>query len=1364
MHFPFWCVFLLVSINVWGQSNNYKFSKLDIHTGLSHNQVNAILKDSYGFLWFGTQSGLNRYDGYSCKIFRNKYDDRYSLCDNRIISLYELPDEKMWVKTRDGACIYDSYTEKFDAVHDGYLSSLGLPAGTVASVVKGFNGKYWFVYDNLGIYVYSSVDKLAKPFIKKTGPNPSQNISAIGETKDGKLWLVYQNGFLQQYDTRSNKVISSSSALQKLTRGNNAYNLLIDRDGDIWLWSFAHGAFLYCPNDNSIKQFNENSIAHKLHSNMVSQIIQDRNGLIWVATDHGGLNLIDKSNNFKISYLLNNAKDPGSISQNSINTIYEDDSGIIWLGTYKQGVNFLNVNIVKFPYYHHEESNARSIQYDDVNQFVEDKLGNLWIGTNGGGLIYFDRKNNTFKQYLHNPDNKNSLSSNVIISLWIDHEDMLWIGTFYGGLNRFDGKTFTHYRHNDKDVSSLADDKVWEIFEDPEKNLWIGTLGGGLDLFDRKTNRFEHFKQKEGAPVSLPSNYISAILKDKKGNLWIGTTNGVAVFEKNKTTPTIYRHLNAANSLSSNNVISLLEDSKGRIWIGTGNGLNLFNEGTKSFKVFTTDDGLPDNIIVGILEDKHQTLWLSTPNGLCNAIPKQKGNSLDFSVINYDEMNNLQNREFNENAAFKTRTGELVFGGPSGFNIIDPAKKQKLVYHPKIVFTNLQILNKNVEPGELINGRVLLGQSLSRLQSIDLKHNENVFSIEFASLDFAGNQYAYMLEGFNSGWLYADGTQRRVTYTNLDPGRYTFKVKVLNRDGSFSNIKALNINIKPPFWRTPAAYIAYLLLSAALFMLIRRIVLERIRLRFEVQHQTQEAERAHAVEQFKTKLFTNVSHEFRTPLTLIISPLDKIIKNVSDEELKKQLGFVQLNAKRLLNLVNQLLDFRKMEVQEVKLHPATGDIIAFCKDISYSFTDIADRKDIQLSFSSNIDSLEIFFDKDKIEKILFNLLSNAFKYTYDNGSVAVNLIYKQPHSNEDSGTLAIEIKDSGIGIPPEMHDKIFERFFQADVPQSMVNQGTGIGLAITKEFVRLHNGVITVKSEQNEGSCFTVLLPAKKIYQVPARPTELEDVEDGEHSQLDEAKKSRKKKTLLLVEDNEDLRFYLKDSLKSLYYIEEAANGMAGWEKIKQCNPDLVVSDIMMPLMDGLELARKMKSETLTAHIPIILLSAMGSEEKQLESLKLGVNDYITKPFTFEILASRIRNLLSQQKLLQKRFKKQIELNPAEVTITSLDETFLKQALGVVEAHIANPGFSVEDFSRDMNMARATLYRKVLALTGNTPIEFIRSIRLKRAARLLEKSGMSVTEIAYEVGFNSPKNFTKFFKEEFNVLPSQYVASKNLRA
>ncbi|MEO5942417.1 MAG: two-component regulator propeller domain-containing protein, partial [Ferruginibacter sp.] len=610
MRFLIWVVLLLQVLSAFAQSEHYNFSKLDTYTGLSNNQVNAILKDQDGFLWFGTMSGLDRYDGYSYRVFRKNYNDSSSLPDNSIQSLYELPGGKMWVSTMGGGCIYNSATEKFDADINGYLQSLGLPSGTVVNIVKGNNGRYWFLYDNLELHSYSGTDKKSRSLRLNLGVNSLDRISSIKETKDGKLWLVSQNGFLQEYDMNSNKIIFSSTVIQNLNKEDNPFYLNIDTDGDIWLWALNSGVFLFHPEDYSIRQFNENSFPSRLNSNLVSQVVQDNKGLIWVATDHGGVNLIDKKNNFSISYLLNDPKNPRSLGQNSIKTMYKDNDGIIWLGSAKQGISYLNSNIVFFPLYRHMESNIKSLPYDDVNRFVEDKSGNLWIGTNGGGLIFFDRKQNTFKQYLHDPNNKNSLSNNIIVSMCLDHDNVLWIGTYFGGLNSFDGQQFKHYRHSDNDASSLANNNVWEIFEDREQNLYIGTLGGGLDIFDRKTNRFKHIQYRGALPNSLSFNYITSILQDKKGNLWIGTSGGIAIIEKNKATPVFYQKSNDKNSLSDNNVICISEDSKGRIWVGTREGLNLFNEQTKRFQTFTTLDGLPDNTIRNILEDSHQSLWI----------------------------------------------------------------------------------------------------------------------------------------------------------------------------------------------------------------------------------------------------------------------------------------------------------------------------------------------------------------------------------------------------------------------------------------------------------------------------------------------------------------------------------------------------------------------------------------------------------------------------------------------------------------------------------------------------------------------------------------------------------------------------------
>jgi signal transduction histidine kinase/DNA-binding response OmpR family regulator len=569
-------------------------------------------------------------------------------------------------------------------------------------------------------------------------------------------------------------------------------------------------------------------------------------------------------------------------------------------------------------------------------------------------------------------------------------------------------------------------------------------------------------------------------------------------------------------------------------------------------------------------------------------------------------------------------------------------------------------------------------------------------------------------------------------------------VRAAGEDGSWNEqVLELGIRILPPFWKTPLAYILYILLFIGSLVLARRILLQRAAMRFALEHERKEAQRLHELDMMKIRFFTNVSHEFRTPLSLILTPLDKIIQNTDDPARKNQFHLIHRNARRLLNMVNQLLDFRKLEVQELRLNTSKADIVRFIKELSYSFTDIADKKSIEFSFKEGISSLCTWFDPDKMERIIFNLLSNAFKFTPEHGSVGVTLDF-------DAGTLVLKIKDTGIGIEKEKQEKIFERFFQNEVPGSMVNQGSGIGLAITWEFVRLHNGTIKVESEPGEGSCFTVMLP------VVAAEGEMAEPAPAPSAEMEKRDKKGKKQTVLLVEDNEDFRFYLKDNLREYFNILEAVNGKEGWQKTLGSHPDLVVSDISMPEMNGIDLCRKIKEDKRTALIPVVLLTALTGEEQQLRGLETGANDYMTKPFNFEILLSKIRNLLAQQATAKKTFTKQVEASPSRPKVESTDEKFIRQALDLVEKNMANPEFSVEEMSREMFVSRVALYKRLLALTGKTPIEFIRSVRLKRAAQLLEKSQQTVSEVAYQVGFNNPKYFSRYFKEEFGVLPSAW--------
>lgn len=1349
------------------QPVQYPFLHLDVSNGLSHNQVNTIIKDAKGFMWFGTASGLNRYDGYTFRLFRHKENDSNSIADDLIAKIQEGPHNKFWVDTRSGQCIFDPVSEKAMANTRAWCRQLSLPAALVTDIVKDKQGCFWFAQPGYGLSRYNPATHTAHRFQRQPVQGNTPDIADMVADNLGNVWVIYSDGLLESYNSATEKKNYNNAGLFKRNEALR-YRLFVDAENDLWIYThgYPQGIFCYKIKSNSLIHYHRDAATNRLNTNIVTGMQQDNTGMIWIITDHGGVNLLNKRTG-SITYLENKPEDVKSISQNSITAIYRDNTGILWLGTYKKGINYYHENIIKFPVYRHLLTDAHSLPYEDVNRFVEDDKGNLWIGTNGGGLIYYNRSTGAFRIFKHEPGNTNSISNDVIVSLCIDHNKKLWIGSFFGGLDCFDGQRFIHYKNDPADTNSISDNSIWEIYEDAQQQLWVGTLSGGLNRFDPATNSFHHYRS--GGNV-LNSDYISALAEDQDGNLWIGTESGVNVRNRQTGSFTYYTHDSKdARSLSSNSVTALLKDSRGNMWVTTRDGLNFFNKTTRSFRHFSETDGLSDNNILTLMEDNEHTIWLGTSNGISRAwIQYRPKGDMDVLFRNYDERDGLQGREFNENAALKTRRGELIFGGANGFNIISPDAISHNTIVPEVVLTDLRVFDKSLQPGEVVNNRVLLKTAISEVKEITLKYHENIFSLEFAALNYSNpekNQYAYKLEGFNNDWLTADGRHRTVTYTNLDPGKYTFRVKASNGDGAWNEQGAsLIITILPPFWRTIPAFIIYGLLIAAILFAARRLTIQRAHMRFQLAQQKKEAERIHELDLLKLKFFTNVSHEFRTPLSLIMAPVEKMLKQSHEGEQKKQYQLIYRNARRLLALVNQLLDFRKLEMQELRLYPSLGDIVSFVKEISYSFTDMAGAKHIHFNFTTDIPSLQISFDPDKLERILFNLLSNAFKFTPEHGNIEVQLgLQTGSADNQQMQYVSIRVKDSGIGIPAEDQERIFERFFQHDVPGTILNQGSGIGLAISKEFVRLHQGTLAVESEPGKGTCFTVLLPVtapvtEPVTQAAVASEELLPAETTEEQTGQPDKAVRKKPVILIVDDNEDIRFYLKDNLRRNYIVYEAVNGAEGWEKTKQHQPDLVVSDVMMPIMDGMELCRTIKHDKNTSHIPVILLTARSAAEPKLEAFQVGANDYVTKPFSFEMLQSRIKNLLAQQEAMRKLFQKQLEVNPSEISITSVDEQFIRQSIEMVEQHISNPEFSVEDLSRALHMSRVALYKKLLALTGKSPLDFIKTIRLKRAAQLLEKSQYNISEIAYEVGFNNPKYFARTFRKEFGVLPSEYAA------
>jgi signal transduction histidine kinase/ligand-binding sensor domain-containing protein/DNA-binding response OmpR family regulator len=1350
----------------FGQQNQIQFARLDLSDGLSHNQVNTILKDTKGFMWFGTLSGLNRYDGYQFKTFRNDPRDTTSIVDDFVTGIYELPDHKLYIDTRGGPNIYNNVNQRFIRDVKGYLKSLNINADAIRDIIRDDAGNFWFNGLEDGIFKYDPVRKTTlhlNTLGQGTSALDRAPVSGIQKDVNGNIWVIHRNKTIELLDRNTGKLRKQFKNHQlKQASQYQDFRLFVDRDLDLWIYTIntQHGIDYYSPSTGVSRYLDKRPGV--LNNNLIAGLLQDDRGLIWIATDHGGVNLLSKQD-FKVRYLLNKEDDLKSLSQNSITSLYKDPTGIIWIGTFKRGLSYYHEKILKFPLYSHQGVNPGGLVYDDINRFVEDKQGNLWIGTNGGGLFYFNRKTGTFKRFQHDAADPGSLSNDIIVSLYIDKSETLWIGTYFGGLDRFENGRFYNYKHNVADPASLADDRVWDILEDRKGRFWVATLSGGLDLLDRKTGKFSHYKA--GMQNSIGSNFISCLLEDRAGNIWVGTSDGI-----DKLTPAgKFEHIVAQpgkkSTLLNNTVYDLMEDSNGFIWIATKDGLSRLNPATMDFLNFDGPNALMEKATLKVIEDKHKNLWVSTSNGLFKIIvQKDQQNRFAYTIRKFDEHDGLQGSAFNANAGYKTRKGELLFGGANGFNLFNPDDIKTDNTKPLVVLSELQISNKTVGIGEALDGRVLLNKSIVFTDTLQLKYSQNSITLSFAALNYFGSQkikYRYKLEGFDKQWQELQEDIRRATYTNIDPGTYVFKVVSTDASGNWLNNPAsVHIVIRPPLWRTNFAYIIYVMLIGGSLLYLRHRGIKRAREEFLIEQERQQGKRLHELDLLKIKFLTNVSHEFRTPLSLIITPLEKLIKQANDSE-KQQLQMIQRNGRRLLNLVNQLLDFRRMEVHELKLHPKTGDIIAFIKELCLSFTDVADRKHISLNFKADRSSLITLFDHDKIERILFNLLSNAFKFTPQGGSVGVAISTRYTLQNKTE--LVLTVIDTGIGIEPDKIDRIFERFFQNEVPDSIVNQGSGIGLSITKEFVKLHGGEIKAESVVNAGSTFTITLSFAEqdaLYNsaLPQQALLISGKAEDRKEQHALDPKS-KKPVLMLVEDNDDFRFYLKDNLKEFYQIVEAVNGREGWQKVLALHPDLIVSDVSMPEMDGIELCKKIKSDKRSAHLPVILLTALTTDDEQLTGLETGANDYMTKPFNFEILLSKIRNLLAQQALSKKTYQKQVDFKPQESEVESVNDKFIRQLYLQIEKHLGDSNYSVDQLSADMNMSRVGLYKKIVPLTGKSPVELIRSCRLQKSKALLEAQ-LSIAEVAYQVGFSNPKHFSKYFKQEFGILPSAYAQSR----
>ncbi|MDT0675257.1 hybrid sensor histidine kinase/response regulator transcription factor [Autumnicola musiva] len=1330
--------------------------------GLSPGSINSFFKDSNGFFWIGTSSGLNRYDGYEIRTFNPKAADNSQVYPKNYDKIFEDPLGNIWTQTFSGMKIFNTETEQFSYRPAQILKKLGLPEKEVLYIKKDSEGDFWFILEGEEIFKYSLPGRKAEevPF---SNNEPGNSVTDFQEGNNNNFWIIYQDGTIKNLDKRTMSITGEYPLLAK--KFNNQikdYRLTVDQDNDLWIHLFEdHGVFYYKPEMDSLRNFNSSTSKIRLSSDLISDIVMDPEGNLWIATDHGGITLINKEN-WNTTYISNNPEIENSLSHNSITSLYKDDDGIIWAGTFKSGVDYFHKNSIRFQHHENLFSQSNSLPFNDVNVFEEDQDGNIWIGTNGGGLIFLNRKTHEYKQFKHKEKDSSSISSNIIVSLYHDHKGDLWVGTYLGGLNKLNHTegttTFTRFTHNEENPYSLGGKSVWEIFEDSRGILWIGTLVSGLEIFDRESERFYHSGNTSMIPNLHNNSYISSITEDVKGNIWIGGVSGIDIFNpENGKREHFDSHTNGNKALPTDYIISLFRGSDDNMWIGTEKGLSLYNPDRKSFTNFSEEEGLPGKNVLAITEDNQEDLWLSSSYGLFQM--KKKYASEDSVRIKptfskYDDQDGLQGNLFNQNALFKNSRGEILAGGLNGFNLFNPEDFNFNENPPKVVFTSLYLFNQRVRPGEKINDRVILKKAITETPSITLNHNENLFSLEFAALDFfqpSKNNYQYKLEGFDEEWQGSRSDNRRVTYTNLDPGDYTFMVRASNNDQVWSDSPAtLNIEILPPFYKTTYAYIFYVLVIALILFISRQRIIRRQQEKFRIEQEKREAAQLHKMDLMKIRFFTNISHEFKTPLSLILAVIDKLKFKETASEKKEQLETVNKNTQRLFNLINQILDLGNIEKEKL-LFTSQGNLIEFLEKTFNSFQSLAARKDITYTFKTNTDNFYTAFDQDKLEKILFNLLSNAFKFTGTEGKILMDCRICG-NTKKDEKTLKIKIKDSGIGIPEEDQKHIFDRFYKVEGTKSNSSSGSGIGLSLVKEFVELYKGKIEVQSKPEEGTMFIVSLPFPVLKEnIPEKP-------EDEVSSKERIVAQENNPAVLIIEDDVDFLNFLTGEFKAFYNVFIATNGEEGWKKTLSVKPDIIISDWIMPKMDGISLCEKIRKDPRTRHIPFILLTANKKDQEKLQALKIGVNDFISKPFNLDVLLSRTGNLIEQRRAFQQAYSKKIKLEKEQQPVISQDDKFVQQALQIVDRHLGDPEFSVESLASQLGVSRTYLYNKLKTKTEKSPQEFIKDTRLNRGKHLLENSKMTISEIAYEVGFNNPKYFTKNFKKKFKKLPSEIRA------
>ncbi len=1359
-------------IHLSAQQSDIRFEHLSVEDGLSQRYVFEVVADCKGYLWIATEDGLNKYNGYNFEVFRHDPDDPTSLGGNilrQALESHAYGEHKLWVCTVEGglACL-DLRTERFTNFRYDPDDSTSISNNSVWIIEETNIGgipEIWVGVQGLGL------DRLDIRTGKFKRYRLGHLVTDLFYDSKGVLWVGTSRNGLGHYNPETDDFTWSvqDRSDPKSLGGRGVYDMTEDRFGTLYVGTSKSVDRITSSRDD----LSEITFKHYQHDpkdpNSMSgyegeYLFEDAMGNLWFSNYGRGMNIFHRETNTFTRFLYD-PNNPHSIGSDIIFSICDDKSGIVWFG-HVNGISKWDPQKAAFSRYEHSVIGPTGLENKWVTSVLTTQAGDkelIWVGTIGGGLCRYDRSTGASKWYLPESGNPNALQNNAVLTLTLSKPGQILIGTLeevyvlelltdrisiikthsgpiqssYTGPSGFTWIAASNYVDKydpmSGETTSIMNQRAYAVHETPYKDqsyLWVGTFRKGLLRVDLKSNDETWYTHNANDPLTISNDMVEALYtSDFKGHqvLWVGTMAGLDIYDYESET---FRHYTMKDGLPHNHILDLQEDNQGSLWITTKLGLSRFNPQTETFKSFWKEDGLPSD-------------------------------GYEFESIH------------------RSGTGEIFVGGDKGLVSFFPDSLKENTQAPSIVLTDFKLFHESVpvrsktEPGKGFS----IPKHISYMKELNLTYRQNIFTLEFSALDFHSprkNQYAYHLGGFEDDWNYVDATKREVTYTNLDPGNYTFRVKGSNNDGVWNEQGvSLKIIISPPWWETQWAYLGYLLVLGGMMVAFWRFQVSKIKLRHQVELEHLAAEHYHELDEHKSRFMANISHEFRTPLTLILGPVSNLMNQIKDHDMRDDLHLIQRQAKRLLELVIQLLDISKLEDKQMILQASQQNIVPLIKGLVDSFGSLAERNTIDLKFEAAKENVQLYVEKDAMVKILNNLLSNAFKFSGAGKSIKVSLSQSPDSPLSSEGEVIIRVSDTGIGIPENHLDKVFDRFHQVDNTETRQWGGTGIGLALSKELVELHGGTISVDSNPDVGTVFTIRLPRGKqhlnahkivhadyITNQDSDTVTVPDLDQEGGGPQSEENRGEALPILLIVEDNLDVRNYIRGYLDKQYQCYEAVDGQDGLNRVRELVPDLVISDVMMPKMNGLEFCRQVKTDERTSHIPVLMLTAKADLDSKVKGLETGADAYLTKPFEALELKIRIKNLIDQRQALRERFQREFSLIPSDMNISSMDKQFLERAVQIISDQLSDPDFKVDSFAQNIYMSRQQLNRKLKALTGRTAVEFVRQIRLKRAAMLLQNNHATITEIAYQVGFSNPSHFSRSFNEEFGKSPSAFLSDQ----